>query len=93
MGPRGRLAELRSWFKDNQPLVFFLIALLLLSGCALWIPEEPPPPPPGEPATYVCLRRNVSLGCLRSEWRCTAPLEMRAGQDGAPRCVMPGRDY
>lgn len=65
-----------------------LVALLLPSCVA---PVEPPPPL-GEPATYVCLRRHVSLGCLRSEWRCTAPLEMRADLDGTPRCVMPGRD-
>jgi len=65
---------------------------VLLGGCAVEYRAAPlvTPAEPGEPAQYVCVRHLASSGaCLRSEWRCTAPLQLR-GLDGTPRCVMPG---
>jgi len=80
-----------------------LLVLACCAGCAgdntaflnNYSGPPPSPPPPvllGEPAQYVCLR-NAAIGCIRGEWRCPSPLQMRAGEDGQPRCVMPGRDY
>jgi hypothetical protein len=72
-------------------------AALLAAACAgcTILPLDrpvPPPPPPleGQRAAFVCLRFAPSGVCLRSEWRCTMPLQLTWDYDGNPRCVVPG---
>ena len=72
-----------------------LALLVSLPGCALWTPPVPPPPEPpmlGSRAQFVCLRRSPNSSCLRSEWRCTAPLMLTFDDPYTPRCVMPGAE-
>lgn len=63
---------------------------LVLAAVTRCTTEEVVVAPIGQPPQYVCLRQlPLSGACLRSEWRCSAPLQLHS-IDGRPRCVMPG---
>ena len=67
---------------------FAVVLAAAASGCA--IVPDPPPTLEGQRAQYVCLRALSNGTCLRSEWRCTMPLQLTWDYDGNPRCVVPG---
>ena len=59
----------------------WFLAALTLAGCA----------DNTEYPTNICRERDTVSGkCLRGEYICTAPMELRAYY-GGPVCIMPGK--
>lgn len=70
-------------------LRYAAIAVAAASG-GCWIVPERPVFLEGQRAQYICLSTTRNGTCLRSEWRCTMPLQLTWDYDGNPRCVVPG---
>jgi len=68
-----------------------IVALLAAAcaGCTV-VPDYRPASLEGQRPQFICLRTLSNGTCLRSEWRCTAPLQLTWDYDGNPRCVVPG---